>query len=162
VLRQRNHDLLFLQRASRAPTCSSIRTAEEILQCLIYGRYKISKAQLDLLARVLAQSDEPYEIAVSVEGTHFVRRDVRRFLERELADRNVSIVGEGGRPLFVFCVDAAYYVGTLWSQASEAEYRQYRVAERLGSLPPTIAAAMAFLGKIEAGDAVLDPVCGSG
>jgi hypothetical protein len=162
VLRQRNHDLLFLQRASRIPKCSAIRTAEEILRCLIYGRYKISKAQLNLLGQSLASSDESYQIAVSVEGTHFDRRNVRRFLERELAGRGVRIGAEGGRTLFVFCVDAAYYVGTLWSQAGDAEYRQYRISERPGALPPTIAAAMAFLGKIEADDTVLDPVCGSG
>jgi 23S rRNA G2445 N2-methylase RlmL len=40
--------------------------------------------------------------------------------------------------------------------------RQHRVAERPGSLPPTIAAAMAFLANPRDDDAVLDPVCGSG
>jgi tRNA G10 N-methylase Trm11 len=162
VLRQRNHDLLFLQRASRIPTCSSIRTAEEILRCLIYGRYKISKAQLDVLAQALAASDEEYRIAVSVEGTHFVRRDVRRFLERELASRGARIAAESSHTLFVFCIDAVYYVGTLWSQEGDAAYRQFRIAERPGALPPTIAAAMAFLGKVEADETVLDPVCGTG
>src|SRR5207244_798317 len=64
--------------------------------------------------------------------------------------------------LFVFCVDASYYVGVLSSQATDAERRQLRLAERPGSLPPTIAAAMAFLGRPTAGEIVLDPVCGSG
>jgi predicted RNA methylase len=162
VLRQRNHDLLFVQRALRAPTCDSIRTAEEVLRCLVYGRFKISKAQLDLLAKVLTANDEIYHVAVSVEGTHFVRRDVRRFLERELSSRGVKIAAESAHALFIFCVDAAYYIGTLWSQAADAAFRRLRVAERPGSLPPTIAAAMAFLGKIERGDTILDPVCGSG
>jgi SAM-dependent methyltransferase len=162
VLRQRNHDLLFVQKALRIPTCSALRTAEEVLRCLVYGRFKISKAQLDLLAKELTASDEAYQIAVSVEGTRFVRRDFRRFLERELTNRDVTIDPESTQSLFVFGVDAAYYSGTLTSRETDADFRQFRVAERPGSLPPTIAAAMAFLARIEAGDTILDLVCGSG
>src|SRR5262249_37376322 len=40
--------------------------------------------------------------------------------------------------------------------------RKHRVTEREGSLPPTIAAAMAFLANPRDTDAALDPVCGSG
>jgi predicted RNA methylase len=162
ALRQRNHDLLFVQQATHPPTCRALRTAEEVLRCLVYGRYKLSKAQLDLLARTLSAGGEPYRLAVSVDGTHFVRRDLGRFLERELASRGVAIDSESATPLFVFAVDASYYVGQLTSRESDADFRQFRYAERPGSLPPTIAAAMAFLAKLEAGDTVLDPVCGSG
>jgi predicted RNA methylase len=162
VLRQRNHDLLFVQQTTRPPACRALRTAEEVLRCLVYGRYKLSKAQLDLLAKTLSADSAPCRIAVSVDGTHFVRRELGRFLERELTGRGVGVAPESARTLFVFAVDAAYYVGTLASRATDADYRQQRVAERPGSLPPTIAAAMAFLAKLKSGDTVLDPFCGSG
>jgi 23S rRNA G2445 N2-methylase RlmL len=46
--------------------------------------------------------------------------------------------------------------------ADDAALRKHRVAEREGSLPPTIAAAMAFLANPREADSALDPVCGSG
>src|SRR5438477_1500164 len=115
VLRQRNHDLLFVPRLRYQPDASRVRTAEQILRCLIYGRYKVSVSQLDRLAAELKSAATSYHLAVSAEGTHFTRRDFGSFLERELGARGVVFDREAAAALFVFCVDASYYVGVLSS-----------------------------------------------
>src|SRR5262249_34899068 len=75
----------------------------------------------------------------------------------ELEQRRVR-VAEDGTELWVFAIDAAYYI----CHRLRDDGRAWRVAERPGSLPPTIAAALAFLGHPADADAILDPVCGSG
>ena len=52
ILWQRNHDLVFLPRLQREPRPADLRIAEDIQRCPIYGRYKISNRQLDVLAAV--------------------------------------------------------------------------------------------------------------
>ena len=46
--------------------------------------------------------------------------------------------------------------------AANPPHRRRRTAEREGSLPEPIAAAMAFLGRPTGADVVLDPTCGTG
>lgn len=159
---QRGHDLLFLPRLAHAPKLAELRIAEDVFRCLIYGRYKISEGQLDRLAAQLKPMGKRVRIVVSAEGTHFNRHDLARWLAKQLAQRGLRPEAEAGATVFVFCVDQAYYVATRTRQAAETAGRARRAREREGSLPPTVAAAMAFLGKPGRRDTVLDPVCGSG
>jgi len=153
VLRQRNHDLVFLPRLAREPRGGDLRLAEEVHRCPVYGRYKLSTSQLDRLAAAVKRC----RLVVSVDGSHFDRRDLARFIARELAQRRVRL-DDDAPELWVFAVDATYYI----CRRVRDDRRPERIAERPGSLPPTIAAAMAFLGHARDEDAILDPVCGSG
>jgi len=162
VLWQRNHDLLFLPRLARAPGAEELRIAEDIFRCPIYGRYKISDSQLDRLAAQLRAQGRRWRIVVTAEGRHFNRHDLARWLAKALGDRGLRIDDAQERAVFVFCVDQAYYVAVQQRAAREVAGRGARRAEREGSLPPGIAAAMAFLGRAGPEDVILDPVCGSG
>ncbi len=162
LLWQRNHDLLFLPAASGDPAAAELRTVEEIDRCIIYGRYKMSRDQLDRLAGHLRHTTARWRLVATAEGTHFNRHDLRRFLARELEQRGLRMDERAPHTVFAFCVDAAYYVVVPETAADAMPGRSARVAEREASLPPSVAAAMAFLGKPGAGDTVLDPVCGSG
>jgi SAM-dependent methyltransferase len=162
LLWQRNHDLLFLPSLRADPAAADPRTAEELHRCLIYGRYKISEQQLDRLARQLLDRGGRWRIVATAEGTHFNRHDLQRFLGRALQARGVK-VDDGATPtLFAFCVDQAYYVSVPERRAADMPGRAARSREREASLPPSIAGALAFLGRPEPGDTVLDPVMGSG
>lgn len=162
VLWQRNHDLLFLPHLRRPPGDGELRIAEEVHRCLVYGRYKISDSQIDRLAAPLRAQRGPWRIVVTAEGRHFNRHDLGRWLAKALGRRGVRVDGGVERALFVFCVEQAYYICQPVRHAGETAGRSGRQAEREGSLPAPIAAAMAFLGKPAAEDVVLDPVCGSG
>jgi predicted RNA methylase len=153
VLRQRNHDLLFLPRLARVLGAGELRLAEEVHRCPVYGRYKLSPSQLDRLAGEVKRC----RLVVSADGSHFDRRDFERFLGRELERRRVRI-DDDAPELWAFAIDTAYYL----CRRLYDDRRAYRVQERAGSLPPTIAAAMAFLGHPAQDDVILDPVCGSG
>ena len=159
---QRNHDLLFLPAPAREPAAAELRTAEEVDRCIIYGRYKISHHQLDRLAGHLRATSARWRVVATAEGDHFNRHDLRRFLARELEQRGLRIDERAPHTVFAFCVDAAYYIAVPEANAETMPGRAERVAEREASLPPSVAAAMAFLGKPGADDVVLDPVCGSG
>lgn len=159
---QRNHDLVFLPRLRKEPRPTDLRIAEEIHRCPVYGRYKISHHQLDLMAATFQAARGGRRLIVGVDGKHFNRHELARWLARELAGRGAP-PEEGAEQLtFLFCIDEAYYVCLPYRSADEAALRDKRVAEREGSLPPTIAAAMAFLANPKASDAILDPVCGTG
>ena len=162
VLWQRNHDLLFLPAPAGDPAVAGLRTVEEIDRCLIYGRYKISRDQLDRLAAHLRHAGGAWRIVATAEGTHFNRHDLRRFLARELGQRGVPLDERAPGAVFAFAIDAAYYVVVPETHAAAVHGRAGRVAERAASLPPSVAAAMAFLGRPEGDDVILDPVCGSG
>jgi hypothetical protein len=162
LLWQRNHDLVFLPRLQREPRPGDLRIAEEIHRCPVYGRYKISHHQLDVMAAALAAQKKPWHLVVSVDGTRFNRHELARWLARELQQRHAPLDEQSNRLASLFCVEDAYYFCLPFRMADAAALRQHRVAEREGSLPPTIAAAMAFLANPRDSDTVLDPVCGSG
>jgi len=162
LLWQRNHDLVFLPRLQREPQPGDLRIAEEIHRCPVYGRYKISHHQLDVMAAALAAQKKPWHLVVTVDGTRFNRHELGRWLARELERRHAPLHEESNRLASLFCVEDAYYFCLPFRTADEAALRRHRIAEREGSLPPTIAAAMAFLANPRDADAVLDPVCGSG
>ena len=162
LLWQRNHDLVFLPRLQREPQPSDLRIAEEIHRSPVYGRYKISHHQLDVMAAALAAQKKPWHLVVSVDGTRFNRHELARWLARELQQRRAPLDEQSSRLASLFCVEDAYYFCLPFRTADDAALRKQRVAEREGSLPPTIAAAMAFLANPRDSDSVLDPVCGSG
>lgn len=162
TLWQRNYDLLFLNRTFRVLTADDLRTAEEIHHCLIYGRYKVSKAQLDRLVASLRALEHPLRLVVTVDGVHFTKQDFRGWLTKELEQRGVLLDNDVEEAIWVFCVEEYYYVGLRWDRWTNARFRNARIAERPGSLPPTIAAAMAFLSKPRTEEVILDPMCGSG
>jgi len=162
ILWQRNHDLVFLPRLQKEPRPTDLRIAEDIQRCPVYGRYKISHRQLDVLAAALRASKGAWHLVVTVEGTRFNRHELARWLARELTQRGAALDDQSRRLAALYCVEESYYLGLPHRTADTAAQRQHRVAERPGSLPPTIAAAMAFLGNPRDDDTVLDPVCGSG
>jgi 23S rRNA G2445 N2-methylase RlmL len=128
----------------------------------VYGRYKISNAQLERLARPLKAADKSFRLIVTADGSHFSRQEMKRYLTRELQRLKVPISEQASAELYTFCVDEAYYICLPYSSASDAPLRANRESERQGALPPTIAAAVAFLGKPKADDVIIDPVCGTG
>jgi SAM-dependent methyltransferase len=162
ILWQRNHDLVFLPRLQKEPRPTDLRIAEEIHRCPIYGRYKISHRQLDVLAAALRGSRGAWHLVVTVDGTRFNRHELARWLVRELTQRGAALDEQSPRLASLFCVEESYYLALPFRTADGAALRQHRVAERPGSLPPTIAAAMAFLANPRHDDTVLDPACGSG
>jgi len=162
LLWQRNHDLVFLPRLQREPKPGDLRIAEEVHRCPVYGRYKISHHQLDVMAAALAAPKKPWHLVVSVDGTRFNRHELARWLARELQQRRAPLDEQSSRLASLFCVEDAYYFCLPFRMAEDAALRKHRVAEREGSLPPTIAAAMAFLANPRDSDSVLDPVCGTG
>jgi 23S rRNA G2445 N2-methylase RlmL len=162
ILWQRNHDLVFLPRLQKEPRPTDLRIAEEIHRCPIYGRYKISHRQLDVLAAALRASRGAWHLVVTVDGTRFTRHELARWLARELKQRGAALDEQSPRLASLFCVEESYYLCLPYRTADAAALRRHRTAERPGSLPPTIAAAVAFLGNPRDDDTVLDPVCGSG
>lgn len=162
VLWQRNHDLVFAPKLLGPPKRGDVRIAEEVHRCLIYGRYKITPSQLDRLAQQLTARDRRWRIVATADGNHFDRRDILRWLIKELGRRGVQVSENAARTCFLFCIDQAYYACALESRAEDVAERERREAEREGSLPPPVAAAMAFLGRARDDDTILDPVCGSG
>ncbi len=164
VLRQRNHDLLFISRAGDTPPDLTLRIPEELHYCPLFGRYKISQEQIGRLATLLRAQERPFRVVVTADGTQFPRLETRRWLAHRLTGLGVAITEDPAEDnvLWLFCIEEAYYVCLLRSAAPDAPERARRVVERPGSLPPTIAAAIAFLGTPRADDVIFDPVCGSG
>jgi predicted RNA methylase len=160
LLWQRNHDLMFAPRLSRTPQANDLRIAEDVHRCLVYGRYKVSDSQLDRLAQLL--HGQRRRLVVTADGRHFNRHDLGRFLARELGQRGVKLDEGAKTPLLVFCIEQAYYACVPVREADQTAGRDRRQVEREGSLPPPIAAAMAFMTRPSDDDTILDPVCGSG
>ena len=184
IKHQRNHDLVFAHRVKNPENLEQLRIAEMALRCPLFGRFKISKNQLEVMATEMKELG-PRRLVVSVTGQHFQRHDLARWITKEMADRDYHFIArdvsedddlddnmeESHQPrerklsndeVWMFCVDEAYYFGVPIIKARDLESRQHRIAERKGSLPPAIAAAMAFCGMPKAEDVILDPTCGSG
>jgi predicted RNA methylase len=161
IKRQRNHDLVFLNRVKSPDGMARLRIAETILRCPVYGRFKISKRQLGLMAEELKSLGDR-RLVVTVAGRNFQRHDLSRFLDRELEERGYTFNDQVEDETWMFCIDESWYFGLPLKKARTAEGRDERKEERRGSLPPPIAAALAFAGMPKPDDIVMDPVCGSG
>lgn len=160
--RQRNHDLVFIQQCKEAPPGPILRIPEEIHYCLLFGRYKISKSQIERLANVLRAQKQSFRLVVTADGSHFSRFDTQRWLANQLQNLGVPLAEDAENVVWTFCIEEAYYICLPACSFTDSPYRQKRAAERSGALPPTIAAAIAFLGEPKSGETILDPVCGSG
>lgn len=165
VKRLRNHDLMFISHVRPESEIAKSRIAEMILRCPAYGRFKISKRQLEVMADEL-KSLGRRRLVVSVAGKVFKRQDLARFLLRELTSRGAPIADssddETEDEVWMFCVDDSWYFGLPEHKARMTVGREQRQDERAGSLPPTIAAALVFAAIPRDNDTVWDPTCGSG
>ena len=161
IKRQRNHDLLFANRLKNPEGAERLRLAESVLRCPLFGRFKISKRQLEIMASELRELG-PRRLVVTVAGRVFQRQDLARWITKEMSARGYEFDQNIEDEVWMFCVDEAYYFGVPVVKSRDAEGRSDRVAERRGSLPPPVAAALAFAGMPKNDDVVLDPVCGSG
>jgi predicted RNA methylase len=158
---QRNHDLIFLNHVKSDERLSELRTAEMVLRCPAYGRFKISQRQLGLMADELSAIG-PRRLVVTVAGKVFQRQDLARFLTKAMAERGYAFDDDIEDEVWMFCVDESWYFGLPLFKARSMEHRNDRTDEREGSLPPPIAAAIAFAAMPRDEDVVLDPTCGSG
>lgn len=160
IKRQRNHDLLFANKLKDESRLARLRIAEAVYRCPVFGRYKISKRQLDTIAAEM-RALGTRRLVVQVAGRVFDRRDLGRWLEKEIASRDAAFDPEVEEEVWLFCIDEAYYFAIPVTKARDTDGRA-RESERHGSLPPPIAAAVAFAGMPKNDDVILDPVCGSG
>lgn len=161
IKRQRNHDLVFAGRVRSSDGLSRLRIAEAVYRCPIFGRYKISKRQLDVAAAELRELG-PRRIVIQVAGKQFDRRDLDRWLAKELSARGAEVSEDVEDEVWMFCIDEAFYFGIPLKKSRDVAGREERIEEREGSLPPPVAAALVFAGQPKADDVVVDPVCGSG
>src|SRR5262249_30315261 len=129
------------------------------------GRFKITTAQLDRLARhcIHEQSDG---LVSTVAGNVFQRQDLMRWLTKNLFNRGVHMksakMGQSpARPVWLIVIDENFYFGFPRFNYHDVRSRS-RSADRVGSLPPVIAAAMCFAAKPEQHEVVWDPVMGTG
>ena len=159
---QRNHDIVFLKNVVSLQGLQDMRLSEDAGECLMHGQFKISPQQLDRAAEELRDIKKPLKLAVTADGRHFDRRDMDRFMSRELRDRGVRLADEGQQMLWFFIIDEKFYLVLETAREDNAYARYFRKREREGSLPPTIAAAMCFVARPQPRETVLDPCCGSG
>lgn len=166
LLHQRNHDMVFFNGKQAGAPKAPLRLAEQVVDVLLFGRYKVSERQLDRVAEILTAKggeETPWKVASVVDGAHFNRQDISRWLFKQLQSRGVYMhEGESSRPVWLFAIDDAFYLGIERSNFHHPAGRRARVREREGALPVTVAAAMAFAADVKPDDTVLDPVCGSG
>lgn len=162
-VRQRNYDLLLLAgKLLKAPP-TTLRVPEQLLECVTYGKFKFSKSQIERIAsRLKSNKRHPYRLNVSVDGKHFSRSEFRHWLAKQLEKARVVLDDDAPQSIWVFCIDESFYVGLEMTNFAMVPQRNKRRIEREGSLPTTIASAMAFLADLSPGESVLDPVCGSG
>lgn len=158
---QRSHDIVFLKNIVSTEGLRQMRVAEDAGFCVMHGQFKITPAQLDRAAEALSKVKLPLRLAVTADGKHFDRRDMERFIRRELQKRGVRLA-EKGKMLWFFLIDGKYYLVLQEAEQDLAPFRRFRKREREGSLPPAIAAAMCFTARPQAGEVLLDPCCGSG
>ena len=156
----RNCDLLVFPDSQIVGDIRASRIALDVLACPIFGRHKITEAQLDRLAAT-ARTDKIDGLTSSVAGSVFQRQDIMRWLEARLRDRGITLRQDASRPIRLFIIDESYYFGFTRFNYHEAPGRE-RDTDRHGSLPPTVAAAMCFAANPQSHEIVWDPVAGTG
>jgi len=158
----RNYDLLVLPDSQITSKQVNTRLALHVMACPVFGRFKISHAQLDGLAEAWRRA-HPDGLVASIAGNTFQKQDLLRWVSKELGARGVTVpLGESSKkPVWFLAVDESYYFGLPRFNYHDAAGRA-RPTDRAGSLPPVIAAAMAFAAKPGRHDVVWDPVTGTG
>ncbi len=160
IVFQKNDDLIFLAKGFLKEHEKSLRIPEEIYDCLAYGKFKISKKQISKIVKSL-KKNQKYKIVAMVEGTHFFKKSLRNWLEKELKAEGALFSGDG-KEIWAFCIDSSYYIGLENFHHRQVSNRKNRTQERVGSLPSTIASAMCFVANPKDGEIIWDPTCGSG
>lgn len=105
-------------------------------------------------------------LVVQMEGTHGYRRiDARKALARGLAGKLPASwhhVEENAAIEIWLTIHGATAVCGIRLSDRTMRHRTYKEAHLAASLRPTVAAAMARLAQVQAGQTVLDPMCGAG
>jgi predicted RNA methylase len=158
----RNYDLLVLPEVQLKSRSIRSRMALHAMICPVFGRFKVSETQLDLLARY-CRKERVDGLVSSVAGGVFQRQDIMRWIQKRLSERGVRLAtGQPSkRPLWLVVIDEQYYFGFPRFNHHDAPSRS-RSADRSGSLPPAIAAACVFAAKPREHEVVWDPVMGTG
>ncbi len=159
-LHLRNHDLLVLPDAAVQKRDAKPRLATNVYAAPVFGRERVGANQLDILVRAI-RDERPDGIASEVAGELFSRSDFMPWLLRELAVRGVRFMPLTHRPVLFAAVDDKFYFGFPRFNHHDAIGRA-RGAEREGSLPPVVAAAMVFAAKPQAEEVIFDPTMGTG
>jgi predicted RNA methylase len=159
-LHLRNHDLLVLPDAAVQKHDAKPRLATNVYAAPVFGRENVGAKQLDLLVRAI-RNERPDGIASEVAGEVFSRNDFMPWLLRELAVRGVRFMPLTHRPVLFAAVDDKFYFGFPRFNHHDAIGRA-RGAEREGSLPAVVAAAMVFAAKLQTDEVIFDPTMGTG
>jgi precorrin-6B methylase 2 len=161
-LHLRNYDLIVLPDAAMRERTARPRLALQVLVAPVFGREQISDTQFKLLAHA-AKIERPDGLVMTIAGDQFARRDIAPFILRQLGERQLRLENNASprRPIWFLAVDEKFYFGFSRFNHHDVAGRD-RGSEREGSLPPTIAAAMAFAAKPGEQEVIWDPVAGSG
>jgi 23S rRNA G2445 N2-methylase RlmL len=112
------------------------------------------------------QGKPTFHLVTQMTGHHGYRReDARKALVKGLAGKLPSswrYVEENAAVEIWLTIHGATAVCGVRLSDRSMRHRTYKSEHQPASLRPTIAAAMARLGEIEAGQVVLDPMCGAG
>ncbi len=158
-LHLRNHDLLVLPEVVVKRREVAPRLATNILVAPVFGREEVGARQLDLLAQA-TRRERVDGLVTSIAGDSFSRGDFLPRLLRELGSRRVRFSESHRRPVWFLAVDDKFYFGFARFNHHDAPGRLR--ADREGSLPAVIAAAMVFAAKPGSNEVILDPVMGAG
>jgi predicted RNA methylase len=160
-LNLRNYDLLVVPDVQVVGDPRLSRLASHTLRCPVFGRNHISDRQFAALETAF-RAEKANKLVATVAGSVFQRQELLRWIGKRLGERGVHMnPATEERPMWLFAVDAAYYMGFPRQNYHDAPGRS-RDADRSGSLPPTIAAAMVFAAVPAGSEVIWDPVMGSG
>lgn len=158
-LHLRNYDVLvFPDAVMKAPDVTP-RLALHVMRVSVFGRGSVGEGQIARLTQAARGKVDGF--VATVAGAHFAKPMFLPWLKRRLSEHGL-VIADGGtsqHPLWFIAIDETYYFGL---PTFNYHVLRKRAAEREGSLPPTIAAAMAFAAKLGLNEAVWDPVAGSG
>lgn len=161
VLYMRSYDLTIVPPVQVLSDFQGSRIIRSALRCPVFGRSRMSEAQLDLLASECARAGCRSFVS-SVAGSHFQRQDFNRWVLKQIKERGVKLeAGPGRSQLWLIIVDDDYFFGFETFNHHQAPGRD-REGDREASLPATTAAAMVFASHLGPQDVVWDPVVGSG
>ena len=183
--RTRNLDITRFAYTGRLPELRDVGTAEDLFATICQlpltgGREDLDAIRQAARRRGVAEALETriaYGVrrsrrlsfraivqATDVAWRKYRRSDMERAWVRGLSEQypRWRAVDDGGDLEFwIQQLDHEVLIGLRLSDAS-MRHRTYKTAHMPGSLRPTVARAMAFAAGWEAGDLVVDPVCGGG
>ncbi|MEO8393725.1 MAG: methyltransferase domain-containing protein [Chloroflexota bacterium] len=149
-------------------TWSGIGHTREMLAAIQWYATQIeleTAAQTIKLLRALPEEPQ-FSVTASFVGrrnfsTDEIKLNVAAGIKERFGLRYTPDDREADLNVRVFIEHEAAFIGLRLGKHPLHE-RGYKVAERAGSLKPSVAAAMLRLAQVEAGQRLLDPCCGSG